>query len=197
MTICALLLARQFYDLQPRRTLKYATLGLLFVNVSIGGTLTHFAAPPVLMVARPWEWDTAFMLAHFGWRAALAIVDLHAVYYLVFRRELRGLAARPAVPESCAPTPEAAAVWRRHCCRFPGGSPRVYVLFIVWTVVNAHYPGAVPGWLPVLPRLRPRDRRLLDALRLQDAAAGRILSRPVSSSTADCRDGGSHRCSRA
>ena len=52
MTICALLLARQFYDLQPARDLKYATLGLLFVNVSIGGTLTHFAAPPVLMVAR-------------------------------------------------------------------------------------------------------------------------------------------------
>src|SRR6185503_14303460 len=50
MTIGALLLARQFYDLQPGAALKYATLGLLFVNVSIGGTLTHFAAPPVLMV---------------------------------------------------------------------------------------------------------------------------------------------------
>ena len=62
MTICALLLARQFYDLQPSARLKYATLGLLFVNVSIGGTLTHFAAPPVLMVARPWGWDTPFML---------------------------------------------------------------------------------------------------------------------------------------
>ena len=51
MTICALLLARQFFDLQPSTRLKYATLGVLFVNVSIGGTLTHFAAPPVLMVA--------------------------------------------------------------------------------------------------------------------------------------------------
>ncbi len=71
MTICALLLARQFYDLQPSTALKYGTLGLLFVNVSIGGTLTHFAAPPVLMVARPWGWDTAFMLGHFGWRAVL------------------------------------------------------------------------------------------------------------------------------
>ena len=39
--------------LQPSTRLKYATLGVLFVNVSIGGTLTHFAAPPVLMVARP------------------------------------------------------------------------------------------------------------------------------------------------
>src|SRR4030095_5006746 len=59
MTICALLLSRQFFDLGPSTRLKYATLGLLFVNISIGGTLTHFAAPPVLMVARPWGWDTA------------------------------------------------------------------------------------------------------------------------------------------
>ena len=88
MTICALLLGRQFYDLQPSQRLKYATLGLLFVNVSIGGTLTHFAAPPVLMVARLWGWDTPFMLAHFGWRAALAIVLSTLAYYLVFRREL-------------------------------------------------------------------------------------------------------------
>ena len=58
MTICALLLARQFFELNPSTRLKYATLGLLFVNVSIGGTLTHFAAPPILMVARPWGWDT-------------------------------------------------------------------------------------------------------------------------------------------
>ena len=58
MTICALLLARQFYDLEPSPRLRIATIGLLFVNVSIGGTLTHFAAPPVLMVARAWGWNT-------------------------------------------------------------------------------------------------------------------------------------------
>ena len=54
MTIAALLLAKQFYDLKPSNRLKYATIGLLFVNISIGGTLTHFAAPPVLMVAAAW-----------------------------------------------------------------------------------------------------------------------------------------------
>ena len=53
-------------DEQPSTRLKYATLGVLFVNVSIGGTLTQFAAPPVLMVARPWGWDIPFMLANFG-----------------------------------------------------------------------------------------------------------------------------------
>ena len=96
MTICALLLARQFYDLQPSRGLKYATLGLLFVNVSIGGTLTHFAAPPVLMVARPWGWDTAFMLGHFGWRAGLAIVVSTLGYFLLLPARAAGARATSA-----------------------------------------------------------------------------------------------------
>ena len=94
MTICALLLARQFYDLQPSVPLKYATLGVLFVNVSIGGTLTQFAAPPVLMVARPWGWDIPFMALNFGWRAVTAILLSTAVYFLFFRREFRTLSAR-------------------------------------------------------------------------------------------------------
>lgn len=42
MTIAALLLARQFYALKPSPRFAYATLGLLFVNTSVGGT------PPIL-----------------------------------------------------------------------------------------------------------------------------------------------------
>jgi hypothetical protein len=47
---------------------------VLFVNISIGGTLTSYAAPPVLMVAGAWSWDTAFMASSFGWKAALAVL---------------------------------------------------------------------------------------------------------------------------
>jgi hypothetical protein len=36
------------------------------VNVSIGGTLTPYAAPPILMVAAKWNWDIVFMLQEFG-----------------------------------------------------------------------------------------------------------------------------------
>ena len=88
MTIAALLLAKQFYQLQPSRKLAYATLGLLFVNISIGGTLTHFAAPPVLMVAAAWHWDLAYMFTHFGWHALSGIVLSNGFYFLVFRSEL-------------------------------------------------------------------------------------------------------------
>ena len=69
MTICALLLGREFYRLGPSHRFMYATLGLLFVNVSVGGALTNFAAPPVLMVAGKWGWGSADMFAQFGGRA--------------------------------------------------------------------------------------------------------------------------------
>lgn len=91
MTISALLLARKFYALGPSELFKYATLGLLFVNISVGGTFTHFAAPPVLMVAGAWNWDTPFMLFNFGWKAAVGILVANAIYFMVFRRELSQL----------------------------------------------------------------------------------------------------------
>jgi hypothetical protein len=74
MTVTALLLHEKFYRAGISDRLKYATLGLLFVSVSIGGTLTPYAAPPVLMVAKLWGWDLQFMLTHFGWKACVAIL---------------------------------------------------------------------------------------------------------------------------
>ena len=91
MTICALLLVRKFYRLEPSPTLKYATLGLLFVNISVGGTLTHFAAPPVLMVAEPWGWGTGYMALNFGWKAALGIVISNSFYWFFLRKQLAAL----------------------------------------------------------------------------------------------------------
>ena len=143
MTIAALLLARQFYDLDPSPTLRYATLGLLFVNVSIGGTLTHFAAPPVLMVARPWEWDTPFMLGHFGWRSATAIGVSTLLYFLAFRKEFRELAARRAVPDREMPADDARAGMA--LLPVPAWVTIGHLAFMAWTVVNAHYPGLFIG----------------------------------------------------
>jgi putative Na+/H+ antiporter len=143
MTICALLLSRQFFDLEPDARLKYSTLGLLFVNVSVGGTLTHFAAPPVLMVARQWNWDTGFMLSHFGWRAALAVVLSTACYYLVFRRQFVALALRPAVPDIELPADEARDA--QIISLIPPWITAVHVAFMAWTVLNAHYPALLIG----------------------------------------------------
>lgn len=91
MTISALLLANKFYELQPDNRFKYATIGLLFVNISVGGTLTHFAAPPVLMVSGAWGWDLLFMIGHFGWKAVVGILLSNGLYFYLFRKELRRL----------------------------------------------------------------------------------------------------------
>jgi hypothetical protein len=144
MTICALLLARQFYDLQPSGALKYGTLGLLFVNISIGGTLTHFAAPPVLMVARPWGWDTPFVLGHFGWRAAIAIVISTLAYFVFFRRELQALSQRAPVPDVDAPEDDVVA-GTPALLPIPPWITFVHLVFMAWTVVNSHYPALFLG----------------------------------------------------
>ncbi len=127
MTIAALLLAKQFYVLNPSNRLKYATLGLLFVNISIGGTLTHFAAPPVLMVAAAWGWDMKYMFTHFGWHAVSGIVLSNIVYFLVFRKEL--VALRPASTEGDKQE-EPVPVW----------VTVMHLLFLGFTVWAAHHP---------------------------------------------------------
>jgi hypothetical protein len=143
MTIAALLLARKFFDLRPSPALRYATLGLLFVNVSIGGTLTHFAAPPVLMVAAAWGWDTPFMLSHFGWRAAAAIVMSTVGYALVFRREFAGLAARTSPPDLEQPAEDAVVGYA--LLPVPWWVTTVHLAFMAWSVVTLHYPALVIG----------------------------------------------------
>ena len=88
MTLAAILLRDAYFSCRMSERLQYATIGVLFVNVSIGGTLTHFAAPPVLMVAAKWQWDSLFMLTHFGWKSALAVLLNAAVVTILFREEL-------------------------------------------------------------------------------------------------------------
>lgn len=105
MTLVALMLSDRIYRHDVSNQLKYATLGLLFVNVSIGGTLTHFAAPPVLMVAATWGWDTPFMLATFGWKAAVAVTVNTLVVAFWFRRELAALPGSAAEGRTRSPAP--------------------------------------------------------------------------------------------
>lgn len=131
MTIAALLLAKQFYQLQPSRKLAYATLGLLFVNISIGGTLTHFAAPPVLMVAAAWHWDLAYMFTHFGWHALSGIVLSNGFYFIVFRSELLALSA----PTAVASAEESIPWW----------VTGVHLGFLGFTVSMAHHPALFIG----------------------------------------------------
>ncbi|WP_269526648.1 putative Na+/H+ antiporter [Coraliomargarita parva] len=137
MTIAALLLGHQFYQYNPTPTFKYATLGLLFVNVSVGGTLTHFAAPPVLMVAGEWGWNMPYMLEHFGWRAALGIVIATLVYFFVFRKNFASLTAKASemAAEGTEEKEEPAPFW----------IIAVHLVFLAWTVFTLHHPALFIG----------------------------------------------------
>jgi hypothetical protein len=126
MTLAALLLAPRIFRSQVPERMKYLALGVLFVNVSIGGTLTSYAAPPVLMVATTWQWDSAFMFQHFGWKAAAAVVVNATIATFVLRRHLH-----PASGDDGAP-PDTA--------RVPWPVVAVHLGLLAGVVLSAHHP---------------------------------------------------------
>lgn len=131
MTLAALMLRDRIFAAGVSNRLKYATIGALFVNVSIGGTLTSFAAPPVLMVAAKWQWDSMYMLTHFGWRSAIAVTVNALVVAMLFRAELAKL------PRKVEVVGEAVPFW----------VGAVHALLLFGVVVLAHHPAAFMGLL--------------------------------------------------
>jgi len=130
MTIAALMLAPQVFRSDVPERLKYFALGVLFVNVSIGGTMTSFAAPPVLMVAATWNWDSAYMLATFGWKASIAVLLNASFAVYLLRAHLRDM---PAALSASAQQ------------RVPVPLVLVHVAFLAAVVVLAHHPVAFLG----------------------------------------------------
>jgi len=128
MTLLALVLKRRYFDQGIGRNLAYATLGLLFVNVSIGGTLTPFAAPPVLMVATKWNWDMTFMFHTFGWRAASACLVSTVLVGAFFWKELSRV---EVAPDTGTP--------------IPGWLTATHLAFLALIVVFAHHPDVFLG----------------------------------------------------
>jgi hypothetical protein len=131
MTLAGLILLDRYYSRDISNRLKYATLGVLFVNISIGGTMTSFAAPPVLMVAAKWEWDTAFMLMTFGWKAAAAVIINALAVTLLFQRELSDIKNEENASQASV----------------PGIVTAIHLGFLVAVVIFAHHPPVFMGLL--------------------------------------------------
>ncbi|MBE7495496.1 MAG: putative Na+/H+ antiporter [Verrucomicrobiaceae bacterium] len=151
MTLLAILLKRRYFDRGISTRLAYATLGLLFVNVSIGGTLTHFAAPPVLMVAAKWQWDMAFMFTTFGWKAAASCMASTALVAWVFRREIHAVEVHPQPPQP-----------------IPAWLTVLHVLFLASIVFFAHHPDVFFGVFMMFLGLVTATREFQDNLKLRE-----------------------------
>ncbi|AYD66485.1 hypothetical protein YH64_010565 [Achromobacter sp. LC458] len=125
MTIAAMMLAPQVFHREMPERLKYLALGVLFVNISIGGTLTSYAAPPVLMVASTWGWDSAFMFSTFGWKAALAVLVNATLVTVLLRPYLRSGDVM-AMKDSAVPMSPVVII--------------VHLFFLAAVVLSAHHP---------------------------------------------------------
>ncbi len=123
MTLAALLLGRLYYNNKLSEKFKYLTLGVLFVNISIGGTLTPYAAPPVLMVAGTWNWDILFMMENFGWRSAIAVLINASALTFFYRNELVKIDFNAQTKKG---VPIALTI--------------VHLLFLLGVVIFAHHP---------------------------------------------------------
>jgi hypothetical protein len=125
MTVTALILLKRFYSHKTSEAFKYATIGLLFVNISIGGTLTPYAAPPVLMVAPKWGWDLQFMLTHFGWKAIIAVFISTLFVASRFQKEIKSFGAIDFQKTAATSIP----IW----------VTALHLLFLVGVVLTAHH----------------------------------------------------------
>jgi hypothetical protein len=145
MTVTALILRDRYFTPAVSDRFRYVTLAVLFVNVSIGGVLTPFAAPPILMVATPWQWDLSFMLSNFGWKAFLAVIFNAVLATVYLYKELKNSTEEPQVTEQqpappwlCAihlGTLAAIATVMHHPVVFMG----VFLYFLGLTVVTRQY----------------------------------------------------------
>jgi len=137
MTLAALMLRKRYFQHSGQAGFKYLTLGVLFVNISIGGVLTSYAAPPVLMVAGRFGWDSAYMFTHFGWRAALAVCLNAVVLTVVCRKAL--LAHEVGQGQQSSGDLPAATL--------PPLVMGIHLAFLVAIVLAAHHPVVFLGLL--------------------------------------------------
>lgn len=133
MTLAALLLRDAYFHKPEQVGFKYLTLGVLFVNISIGGVLTAYAAPPVLMVANTFGWDSAYMATHFGWRAAAAVIINAGVLTVICRKYL--------VSGEIGSEPKASRI------RTPFFVTLIHVAVLIGIVLGAHHPVVFLGLL--------------------------------------------------
>ncbi|WP_374030032.1 putative Na+/H+ antiporter [Bdellovibrio bacteriovorus] len=158
MTVTAFMLNSMLH--KETSKLIYALIAVLFVNVSIGGALTPFAAPPILMVASKWNWDFTFIITNFGWKSALAVFVNTSLLLAIFRRELK---------ESCITLKDVEKRLAGGQAQIPVGVTVVHLFFLAGIVVTGHYQNAFLGIFLLFLGVASVTQRYQDSLRLKES----------------------------
>lgn len=88
MTISSILLAKTVFPFIKNTRFQYATLALLFINISLGGLFLPQFSRSLFLIARQENWEIAYTFFRFSWKAFLIIVLNNGFYYVFFRKYL-------------------------------------------------------------------------------------------------------------
>ena len=131
IVIAILLLKERIFTRGPSKRLAYGTMGLMFVNFSVGGVITNYAAPPAIALSNCWGWTAGDFITRFGWRVVLGITICNLLYFFLFRRDFKAL----NILKSTRKAEKAPPFWVT--C--------VHLAFLVWTIAMSHYPPIFMG----------------------------------------------------
>lgn len=158
MTVTAFLLLSMINTKEKK--VLYSLLAVLFVNISIGGSLTPYAAPPILMVAAKWNWDFAYIFSNLGWKAMIAVVFNSLFFTVLLRKniisgfislheiEKRSEEKRPLIPV---------------------GVTALHLAFLLAIILTAHYEKVFLGLLLFFLGIYSATRKFQDTLRLKES----------------------------
>ncbi len=158
MTVTAFMLNAMLQ--KESNKLIYALIAVLFVNVSIGGALTPFAAPPILMVASKWGWDFSFVATHLGWKSAVAVVVNAVGLVLLFRNEFK---------KGCITLKEVETRLAGSQAPIPWQVTLIHLAFLAGIVITGHHRNAFLGIFLLFLGVASVTVRYQDTLRLKES----------------------------
>lgn len=86
MTISSILLAKTCFPFIKDTKFRYATLALLFINISLCGLLAPYTSRSLFLVATQENWNTGYTIVRFGWKAIMILLINNSLYYYFFKK---------------------------------------------------------------------------------------------------------------
>lgn len=151
ITILALLLYRMLDKADEK--LLYGVLALLFVNVSIGGGLTHFAAPPILIVAQKFGWGLKDVFINLGEAVIAAVFTNALVFCFIFKKKIKEQISQLEAEHYPMP------LWVTIS----------HLLFMVFVVMTSHYQNVFMSIFLAFIGLTTVTKKYQDGLKFKEA----------------------------